>query len=109
MGLVPARSGSIRAYGTDITGLAPNRIVQASVAYVPQGRRVWPSLTVDEHLRLVFIGDKDSPWTPERVYETFPRLGERRKSYGTQLSGGEQQMLAIGRALLANPRLLVMD
>ncbi len=109
MGLVPARSGSIRAYGTDITGLAPNRIVQASVAYVPQGRRVWPSLTVDEHLRLVFIGDKDSPWTPERVYETFPRLGERKKSYGTQLSSGEQQMLAIGRGLLANPRLLVMD
>jgi len=109
MGLVPARSGTIRAYGTDITGLAPNRIVQAAVAYVPQGRRVWPSLTVDEHLRLTFLGDKDSPWTPDRVYDTFPRLGERKKSYGTQLSGGEQQMLAIGRALLANPRLLVMD
>ena len=109
MGLVPAVSGTIRAYGKELTGLSPHKIVRASVAYVPQGRRVWPSLTVDEHLRLAFIGDKDSPWTPERVYGTFPRLGERSKSYGTQLSGGEQQMLAIGRALLANPRLLIMD
>jgi uncharacterized protein (UPF0261 family)/ABC-type branched-subunit amino acid transport system ATPase component len=109
MGLVPAADGTVRAYGTELAGLSPHKIVRASVAYVPQGRRVWPSLTVDEHLRLAFIGDKDSPWTPERVYETFPRLAERRTSYGTQLSGGEQQMLAIGRALLANPRLLVMD
>ncbi len=109
MGMVPAAQGSIRAYGAEITGLAPHKIVRASVAYVPQGRRVWPSLTVDEHLRLAFIGDKDSPWTPERVYDMFPRLAERIRSYGTQLSGGEQQMLAIGRALLANPRLLIMD
>ena len=109
MSLVPTAHGTIRAYGTELTGLSPHKIVRASVAYVPQGRRVWPSLTVDEHLRLAFIGDKDSPWTPERVYDTFPRLGERKKSYGTQLSGGEQQMLAIGRALLANPRLMIMD
>jgi uncharacterized protein (UPF0261 family)/ABC-type branched-subunit amino acid transport system ATPase component len=109
MGLVPAAGGSIHAYGTALTGLSPHKIVRASVAYVPQGRRVWPSLTVDEHLRLACIGDKDSPWTPERVYDIFPRLGERKKSYGAQLSGGEQQMLAIGRALLANPRLLIMD
>lgn len=109
MGLVRPRSGSISAYGAELTGLSPNKIVQARVAYVPQGRRVWPSLTVDEHLRLAFLGDKQSAWTPDRVYEIFPRLGERKKSYGTQLSGGEQQMLAIGRALLANPRLLVMD
>ena len=71
------------------------------VGYVPQGRRVWPSLSVDEHLRLVATGGPDAPWTVERVYETFPRLYERRTSGGTQLSGGEQQMLAIGRALLA--------
>jgi ABC-type branched-subunit amino acid transport system ATPase component len=109
MGLVRPTHGTIRAYGTEITGLSPHKIVRAGVAYVPQGRRVWPSLTVDEHLRLAFLGDKDSSWTPERIYETFPRLAERRKSYGTQLSGGEQQMLAIGRALLANPRLLIMD
>jgi uncharacterized protein (UPF0261 family)/ABC-type branched-subunit amino acid transport system ATPase component len=109
MGLIPAAHGTIRAYGAEISGLPPHRIVRAAVAYVPQGRRVWPSLTVDEHLRIAFLGDKDSSWTPERVYETFPRLGERRNSYGTQLSGGEQQMLAIGRALLANPRLLIMD
>ncbi len=109
MGLAPARHGTIRAYGTEITNLSPHKRVQASVAYVPQGRRVWPSLTVDEHLRLAFMGDKESPWTPERVYDRFPRLGERKKSFGNQLSGGEQQMLAIGRALLANPRLLIMD
>ncbi|MFZ2100657.1 MAG: Tm-1-like ATP-binding domain-containing protein, partial [Oricola sp.] len=109
MGLVPSAGGEIRAYGKELTGLSPHEIVRAAVGYVPQGRRVWPSLTVDEHLRLAFIGDKDSPWSPERIYEIFPRLAERRKSYGTQLSGGEQQMLAIGRALLANPRLLVMD
>ncbi len=109
MGMIPSARGAIRAYSTELTGLAPHKIVRAGVAYVPQGRRVWPSLTVDEHLRLAFLGDKNSPWTVERVYATFPRLSERKTSYGTQLSGGEQQMLAIGRALLANPRLLVMD
>jgi len=109
MGLIPTAGGTIRAFGTELTGLAPNRIVHAGVAYVPQGRRVWPSLTVDEHLRIAFSGDRDSTWTTDRIYDVFPRLAERRKSYGTQLSGGEQQMLAIGRALLANPRLLIMD
>ncbi len=109
MGLVKPTRGEIFAWGTQISALAPNRIVHAGVAYVPQGRRVWPSLTVDEHFRLAFIGDKTSDWTAERVYSIFPRLAERRSSFGAQLSGGEQQMLAIGRALLANPRLLVMD
>ena len=75
---------------------------------MPQGRRVWPSLTVDEHLRLAGNGAK-GPWTVERIYQTFPRLAERRRHGGAQLSGGEQQMLAISRALLGNPRLLVMD
>jgi len=109
MGLTPARRGSIQSSGRDLLGLSPNRIVQRGVAYVPQGRRVWRSLTVDEHLRLARRGGRDAAWTVERVYETFPRLAERRRNGGSQLSGGEQQMLAIGRALLANPKLLVMD
>ena len=113
MGLVPAARGSVKVAGVEILGLAPNRVVEHGVSYVPQGRRVWPSLTVDEHLRLVTrrpSGDrKGDLWTVQRVYATFPRLAERRGNGGAQLSGGEQQMLAIGRALLANPRLLVMD
>jgi len=113
MGLVPAARGSVKVAGVEILGLAPNRVVEHGVSYVPQGRRVWPSLTVDEHLRLVArrpSGDrKGDPWTVQRVYATFQRLAERRGNGGAQLSGGEQQMLAIGRALLANPRLLVMD
>ena len=73
---------------------------------MPQGRRVWPSLSVDEHLRLA---RRRGPWTVERIYQTFPRLAERRANGGAELSGGEQQMLAISRALLFNPKLLVMD
>jgi uncharacterized protein (UPF0261 family)/ABC-type branched-subunit amino acid transport system ATPase component len=113
MGLVRAARGSVKVAGVEILGLAPNRVFEHGVSYVPQGRRVWPSLTVDEHLRLVArrpSGDrKGDLWTVQRVYATFPRLAERRGNGGAQLSGGEQQMLAIGRALLANPRLLVMD
>ncbi|HKF60189.1 MAG TPA: ABC transporter permease [Dongiaceae bacterium] len=108
MGLVPASAGSIRLAGAEILGLPPNEIVNMGVGYVPQGRRVWPSLTVDEHLRLVSRGTK-GPWTVERIYEIFPRLAERKRNGGAQLSGGEQQMLAISRGLLGNPRLLVMD
>jgi len=108
MGLVPAAGGSIRSVGTEILGLPTNEIVNLGVGYVPQGRRVWPSLSVDEHLRLAARQSKGR-WTVERIYETFPRLAERRRAGGAQLSGGEQQMLAISRALLANPRLLVMD
>src|SRR5215475_5427253 len=108
LGLVPAASGSIRAAGVELLGLAPNEIVNLGIGYVPQGRRVWASLTVDEHLRLAARQSKGR-WTAERIYKTFPRLAERRRAGGAQLSGGEQQMLAISRALLANPRLLVMD
>ena len=107
MGIVPGNSGSVLINNTDVLGLNPYQIVDLGVGYVPQGRRVWPSLTVDEHLRLA--AKKDGAWTLERLYATFPRLKERRLNGGNQLSGGEQQMLAIGRALLTNPRLLIMD
>jgi uncharacterized protein (UPF0261 family)/ABC-type branched-subunit amino acid transport system ATPase component len=108
MGLVPVASGSISFAGQSLVGLAPADIAQLGIGYVPQGRRLWRSLTVDEHLRLV-SGRRKGAWTIDRVYSTFPRLAERRSNGGGQLSGGEQQMLAISRALLANPRLLVMD
>jgi ABC-type branched-subunit amino acid transport system ATPase component len=88
--------------------LPSHQIVARGVGYVPQGRRVWPSLSVDEHLRIALRG-KNGDWSIDRVYELFPRLHERRRNGGGQLSGGEQQMLAIGRALLGNPKLLIMD
>ena len=108
MGLVPVARGSIQFEGDELAGLGPSRIAHHGVGYVPQGRRLWASLTVDEHLRLCERGARGG-WTRERLYDAFPRLGERRASRGGQLSGGEQQMLAISRALLLNPRLLVMD
>jgi uncharacterized protein (UPF0261 family)/ABC-type branched-subunit amino acid transport system ATPase component len=107
VGLMPVRSGSIRFEGRELVGLEPHRIARAGVGYVPQGRRLWPSLSVDETLRLSARGK--GAWTIERVYSTFPRLAERRGNGGGQLSGGEQQMLAIARALLGNPSLLIMD
>jgi uncharacterized protein (UPF0261 family)/ABC-type branched-subunit amino acid transport system ATPase component len=109
MGLVPSSEGLIQVNGTSVRGLTPDRIAKLGVGFVPQGRRVWRSLTVDEHLRLVARGGRGAAWTLERVYEVFPRLAERRNNGGNQLSGGEQQMLAIGRALLGNPSLLIMD
>ncbi len=108
MGLVPSQ-GRILLAGQQIRGLAPHEIVHRGIAYVPQGRRVWPSLTVHEHLQLAARSGRRGDWTIDRVYEVFPRLTERRQNGGAQLSGGEQQMLAIGRALLLNPTLLVMD
>src|SRR5258706_1294546 len=95
-GLVPA-SGAVRFAGQDILGLPPNRITNLGIGYVPQGRRVWPSLTVDEHLRLAQRSAGRGPWTVARIYQLFPRLAERKKNGGGQLSGGEQQMLAVGR------------
>ena len=103
-GLIKA-GGSVKLAGEEILGMAPNKITQRGIAYVPQGRRVWPSLTVDETLRLVARHRREI----DRVYSMFPRLAERKGHGGGQLSGGEQQMLAIGRALLLEPRLLVMD
>jgi uncharacterized protein (UPF0261 family)/ABC-type branched-subunit amino acid transport system ATPase component len=108
IGLLRASGGSIRVRGEDVTVMPPARIARLGVGYVPQGRRLWRSLSVDEHLRLA-AGIRRGPWTVERIYETFPRLAERKNNGGAQLSGGEQQMLAISRALLTNPHLLVMD
>ena len=108
MGLVSVSEGEVALEGKRISGLAPFRIARRGVAIVPQGRRTFPSLTVDEHLRLVSQG-RDARWNIERIYETFPRLAERRRNGGTELSGGEQQMLAISRALLMNPKLIIKD
>lgn len=108
MGLVPVSGGSIRIRGDEITRQPPAHIARLGVGYVPQGRRLWRSLSVDEHLRLA-AGLRRGAWTVGRIYKTFPRLAERKDHGGGQLSGGEQQMLAISRALLTNPRLLIMD
>jgi branched-chain amino acid transport system ATP-binding protein len=110
MGITPPRiTGSIRFDGKELVGKAPYAIADAGIGYVPQGRRLFPSLSVDEHLRMVSPRDGSRRWTTERVYELFPRLAERKRNGGAQLSGGEQQMLAIGRALVTNPKLLIMD
>jgi branched-chain amino acid transport system ATP-binding protein len=108
----PDANGSIRFQGEELCGRASYRIAGAGIGYVPQGRRLFPSLTVDEHLRMIAKRSSTNGvrrWTPSDVYELFPRLAERRRNGGAQLSGGEQQMLAIGRALLTSPRLLIMD
>jgi len=110
MGISPPRvSGSIRFEGRELVGLSSHKIASAGVGYVPQGRRLFPSLSVDEHLRMSARGNGSNRWTIASVYELFPRLAERKRNGGAQLSGGEQQMLAIGRALVTNPRLLIMD
>jgi branched-chain amino acid transport system ATP-binding protein len=107
IGLTQAREGSVRIFGQLTTALPPDRIVGLGVGFVPEGRRVFGSLTVEENL-LVPI-ERPGPWTIARVYQLFPRLQERRGSKGRFLSGGEQEMLAIGRALLLNPKLLLLD
>jgi branched-chain amino acid transport system ATP-binding protein len=111
VGVPPARvTGSIRYQGEELVGRPSYKIAKLGIGYVPQGRRLFPSLSVDEHLRMVAgRGGGERRWTIERVYELFPRLAERRRNGGAELSGGEQQMLAIGRALITNPALLIMD
>jgi len=101
-------TGSVRIAGEDVSGKPAHKLARAGIGYVPQGRRLFQSLTVDEHLQIVGASSK-AAWTPARVYELFPRLAERKHVSGTSLSGGEQEMLSIGRALLTNPKLLVMD
>jgi branched-chain amino acid transport system ATP-binding protein len=110
LGIPPARvTGSIRYRGYELVGRPSYKIAKLGIGYVPQGRRLFPSLTVDEHLRMIAGRGSGKRWGVDQVYDLFPRLKERRRNGGAQLSGGEQQMLAIGRALLTNPALLVMD
>jgi len=107
MGLTPAREGRIAIFGKNTTRWPPFRIAAEGVGFVPEGRRIFANLSVEENLTVPL--ERPGPWTMERVYELFPRLAERRKNRGRQLSGGEQEMLSIGRALLLNPKLLILD
>ena len=99
----------MRFEGAELMGKPAYKVARAGLGYVPQGRRLFPSLTVNEHLKIAARGAGDDGWTIQRVYDLFPRLAERKRNGGAELSGGEQQMLAIGRALLGNPKLLIMD
>jgi len=108
-GLVPTRSEAVRFMGEAIGGHPAHRILSLGVAMVPEGRRLFPSLTVEENLQLGAYRKRTGPWTLERVYELFPALSEKRRVPSTALSGGQQQMAAIGRALMANPKLLICD
>jgi branched-chain amino acid transport system ATP-binding protein len=107
MGITAPKAGSIRFEGKPLRALPSYRIAQAGLGLVPEGRQVFPNLTVRENL--LATARRGGPWTLDRVYRVFPQLRERHTNYGNQLSGGEQQMLAIGRALMTNPRLLILD
>jgi branched-chain amino acid transport system ATP-binding protein len=107
MGLAPPRSGRVRIFSAEATRWPTYRIAAAGVGYVPEGRKIFANLTVDENLKVP--RERRGAWTIERIYELFPRLRERRANRGRQLSGGEQEMLSVGRALLLNPRLLILD
>jgi len=109
MGLTPARAGVIRFLGREIRGLPPYKVAQRGIGLVPEGRQIFPNLTVRENLLATAVTRGEGGWTLERVHDLFPRLAERAGSMGNQLSGGEQQMLAIARALMTNPRLLILD
>jgi branched-chain amino acid transport system ATP-binding protein len=109
MGLTQARAGRIAFQGADIRGLPAYRVAQLGIGLVPEGRQIFPNLTVRENLVATAVERDGGDWTLERVYELFPRLAERQTSMGNQLSGGEQQMLAVGRALMTNPQLLLLD
>ena len=111
MGLTPPRvdSGSIRYGGNEILGLPPHEVARKRIGLVPQGRRLFSSLTVTEHLTVFASRSPSSPWSVARIFELFPRLGERKSHFGNQLSGGERQMLAVARALMLDPEMLIMD
>ncbi|HMA88416.1 MAG TPA: ABC transporter ATP-binding protein [Burkholderiales bacterium] len=107
VGLTPAREGAVRIFDHATTHFPPFRVAALGVGYVPEGRRIFANLTVEENLKVP--AERPGPWTIARIYELFPRLAERKYSKGRQLSGGEQEMLAIARALVLNPRLLLLD
>ncbi len=111
MGLTPARGGSIRFGGVALRGMPSYKIAQAGIGLVPEGRQIFPNLTVRENLIATAANRSEikNPWTLERIFEMFPGLAERAANMGNQLSGGEQQMLAVGRALMTNPKLLILD
>jgi branched-chain amino acid transport system ATP-binding protein len=110
MGLIKPKAGRVTVAGRDLTGAAPFRIAQAGIGLVPEGRMIFPTLSVEENLIATAASRFGKPrWDIQRIYDFFPRLKERRANRGNQLSGGEQQMLAIGRALMTNPRLIILD
>ena len=107
MGLTPPREGHVKIFGAETTGWPAFRVAALGVGYVPEGRKIFPNLTVEENLLVPM--ERPGPWTLASIYELFPRLQERRSNKGRQLSGGEQEMLSIARALLLNPKLLILD